>query len=109
MNNVTGGLETSHRRYTEKLTEVESDLKKLGKLHATKAPFYHDFSVFSWKIEARNLSENCLAMSRYSTSVSVSQVLGKTLVKAVSLGQHFKHTLIFTLPTEVTLNVYVPK
>lgn len=33
MDNVTGGLETSHRRYTEKLTEVESDLKKLGNLH----------------------------------------------------------------------------
>lgn len=27
---------------------------------------------------------NCLAMTRYSTSVSISQVLGKTLVKAVS-------------------------
>lgn len=40
MDNVTGGLETSHRRYTEKLTEVESDLKKLGKLHEIKAPFF---------------------------------------------------------------------
>ncbi|EMP31147.1 Collectin-12, partial [Chelonia mydas] len=29
MDNVTGGMETSHRRYTEKLTEVESGLKKL--------------------------------------------------------------------------------
>ncbi|NXG50203.1 COL12 protein, partial [Psilopogon haemacephalus] len=37
MNNVTGGLETSHRRYTEKLTEVESDLKKLDDQAGEKA------------------------------------------------------------------------
>uniref|UniRef100_A0A452IQ96 Collectin-12 n=1 Tax=Gopherus agassizii TaxID=38772 RepID=A0A452IQ96_9SAUR len=29
MDNVTGGMETSHRRYTEKLSEMESGLKKL--------------------------------------------------------------------------------
>lgn len=57
MDNVTGGLETSHRRYTEKLTEVESGLKKLGNLHAIKAPLYSVFEMFSWKIVARNLSE----------------------------------------------------
>ncbi|NWY64601.1 COL12 protein, partial [Erithacus rubecula] len=37
MDNVTGGLETSHRRYTEKLTEVESDLKKLDDQAGQKA------------------------------------------------------------------------
>ncbi|KAF1494890.1 Collectin-12, partial [Eudyptula minor novaehollandiae] len=37
MDNVTGGLETSHRRYTEKLTEVESGLKKLDDQAGQKA------------------------------------------------------------------------
>lgn len=31
MDNVTGDMEMSDKKYTEKLTEVESDLKKLGK------------------------------------------------------------------------------
>uniref|UniRef100_A0A8D0DT16 Collectin-12 n=1 Tax=Salvator merianae TaxID=96440 RepID=A0A8D0DT16_SALMN len=37
MDNVTGGMENSHRRYTEKLTEVESDLKKLDHQAGEKA------------------------------------------------------------------------
>lgn len=82
MDNVTGGLETSHRRYTEKLTEVESDLKKLGNLHTRKAPLYYGFGVFSWQMVAGNLSEKSLAMTRYSTSIPISQVLGKALKKS---------------------------
>lgn len=60
MDNVTGGLETSHRRYTEKLTEVESDLKKLGNLHTSKAPLYYGPGVFSWQTEAGNLKNLCV-------------------------------------------------
>lgn len=30
MDNVTGGMETSRQTYDDKLTAVESDLKKLG-------------------------------------------------------------------------------
>uniref|UniRef100_A0A6I8PGA0 Collectin-12 n=1 Tax=Ornithorhynchus anatinus TaxID=9258 RepID=A0A6I8PGA0_ORNAN len=37
MDSVTGGMETSHLRYTEKLTEVESGLKKLGDQTGQKA------------------------------------------------------------------------
>ncbi|XP_043834565.1 collectin-12 [Dromiciops gliroides] len=37
MDNVTGGMETSHLRYNEKLTEVESGLKKLGDQTGQKA------------------------------------------------------------------------
>ncbi|XP_053103384.1 collectin-12 isoform X1 [Hemicordylus capensis] len=37
MDNVTGGMETSHRRYTDKLTEVESNLKKLDYQAGEKA------------------------------------------------------------------------
>lgn len=32
MDNVTGGMETSRQTYDDKLTAVESDLKKLGNL-----------------------------------------------------------------------------
>lgn len=79
MDNVTGGMETSHRRYTEKLTEVESDLKKLGNLHTSKAPLYYGIGLFSWQSAARSLSETSLTMTRYSISIPISQVLGKDL------------------------------
>ena len=35
MDNVTGGMETSRQTYDDKLTAVESDLKKLGNLQWT--------------------------------------------------------------------------
>lgn len=41
MDNVTGGMETSRQTYDDKLTAVESDLKKLGNLfvnHRVKSP-----------------------------------------------------------------------
>lgn len=111
MDNVTGGLETSHRRYTEKLTEVESDLKKLGNLHASKAPLYYGPGVF-WQIEAGNLSEKSLPMTRYSTSIPVSQVLGKVLKNSsdhIYLEEHFKNTSKFTIPTKVALKAFIFK
>ncbi|XP_014635405.1 PREDICTED: collectin-12-like [Ceratotherium simum simum] len=37
MDNVTGGMETSHQTYDDKLTAVESDLKKLGDQTEKKA------------------------------------------------------------------------
>ncbi|XP_058412526.1 collectin-12-like [Diceros bicornis minor] len=37
MDNVTGGMETSHQTYDDKLTAVESDLKKLGDQTKKKA------------------------------------------------------------------------
>lgn len=79
MDNVTGGLETSHRRYTEKLTEVESGLKKLGNTHANKAPLCCGLEVFSWQVAAGNLPEKSVALTRYSTSIPMSQVLGIAL------------------------------
>lgn len=79
MDNVTGGLETSHRRYTEKLTEVESGLKKLGNTHTRKAPLYYGFEVFSWQAAAGNLPEKSVALTKYSTSIPISQVLGIAL------------------------------
>lgn len=112
MDNVTGGLETSHRRYTEKLTEVESDLKKLGNLHTSKAPLFYGSGVFSWQIEAGNVSAKSLPMMGYSTSIPVSQILGEVLKISsdqLYLGEHFKNTTKFTISTELTLKAFLLK
>lgn len=56
MDSVTGGMETSRQTYDDKLTAVESDLKKLGnlqwewtiKLNPLTQLYVNDHSFLEW-------------------------------------------------------------
>lgn len=47
MDNVTGGMETSRQTYDDKLTAVESDLKKLGNLNESESQSWIPWLYFA--------------------------------------------------------------
>ncbi|XP_061452693.1 collectin-12 isoform X2 [Rhineura floridana] len=79
MDNVTGGMENSHRRYTEKLTEVESDLKKLDYQTGEKA--------VSTNTELSSFKDDILALRQQLHEISEKTAKNKdTLEKLQESG-----------------------